>query len=235
MLKQWFQGSRNGDTATADGPDQNGSAYRAPAAAQPAGGDKPSWEPPGSSNSEAGPAVTKFAGFEEIYRNAPVKPPKVAYDILKIAEMVNSPHLSELSVEAKRCSLMMALEAIDVRVEDLLQDAMVRQRALNDYEDALQTKLKEFEAAKAKENSMIQAELDRLSAAHLRRIQANREAVAREEDHLRDWRKLKQEESEHIAEAAAFCAPQGASASAGSGLAATLARCGVTAAGESRR
>jgi hypothetical protein len=235
MLKQWFQGSRNGDTATEEEPDRNGSAHRGQAVAQRAAGDKAGWEPPGSVNPEVAPVVVRFAGFDEIYRNAPVKPPKVAYDILKIAEMVNSPHLAELSVEAKRCSLMMALEAIDVRVEDLLQDAMVRQRALNDYEDALELKLKEFEAAKAKENTLIQAELDRLSAAHNRRIQANLDAIAREEDHLRNWRKLKQEESEHIAEAASFCAPQGAVATGGGGLAATLARSGVTAVGGSLR
>jgi hypothetical protein len=172
----------------------------------------------------------ELQSFEEIYRNAPVKPPKVAYSslgILRVVDMVHSPHLAGMSAEAKRNSVLMALEAVGVKVEDLLQDAMVRQRALNDYEESQETKLKDFESAKTQENSVIRAELDRLSAAHLARIQENLDLVARHHDNLRMWTKRKEQESEQIAEAASFCTPQ--TAGGGGSLTATVTRFGADA------
>ena len=151
----------------------------------------------------------KFVGFEQIYSNAAVRPPKVPYGILKVADMVNSSHLAGLSPEARRCSLLMALEAAGAEIEDLLQDAVVRQKALNDYEHTQIERLKSFEAAKLDENARIQAELERISAQYLSRIQSNLDEVAREQDGLRVWTRQKQLESQRITEAATFCVPQG--------------------------
>jgi len=172
----------------------------------------------------------ELQSFEEIYRNAPVKPPKVAYaslGILRVVDMVHSPHLAGMSAEAKRNSVLMALEAVGVKVEDLLQDAMVRQRALNDYEESQETKLKDFETSKQQENALIRSELDRLSAAHLARIQENLDLVAKHQDSLRVWTKRKEQESEQIAEAASFCTTQGAAG--GPSLTATVTRFGADA------
>ncbi len=165
--------------------------------------------------------ASPYASFEQIYHNAAVKPPRLPYGILKVASMANSSHLAGLSADAKRCSLLMALEAAGVEVEDLLQDAVVRQRALNDYEEAQQQKIKEFEAAKLEENSKIQAEMDRLTSQFRSRIQANLEEVAREQDKFRAWQRGKQQEAQRITEAATFCVPQG---SASNGLAEVLER-----------
>jgi hypothetical protein len=231
VLKQWFQFSPpNADAESANVTGRNGRAFElaeVPAEAAHAS------EPSGPSMPESGASGVKFVPFEDIYRNAPVNPSKVACDILKIAEMVNSPHLAGMSAGDKHSSLLMAIESFGFQPEDLLQDAMVRQRALNDYEEIQQKKLKDFEALKAKENNIIQAELERLSAVHLARMQVNMEELARQQDNFRLWKKRKQQESERIAEAAAFCAPQGTAANGG-GLAATLARCGVEAVGARR-
>lgn len=161
-------------------------------------------------------ADAKSVSFDDIYRDAHMKPPKMTYGILKIAEMVNSTHLTGMPPEAKRCSLMMALDAAGIEVEDLLQDAMLRQRALNDYEEGEQKRLDEFQAGKVKENSRIQAELDRLTAQYMSRIQTSLDEVAREEDNFRAWQKRKQQESQRIAEAAASCVPHGPSTTTGS-------------------
>ena len=232
MFKRWFEFS--GTEAEFDeGAHRNGVVERAPVAAERSKDSEPVREPPGANGSAIhdGASATangKFAPFDEIYRTAPVKPPKVAYGILKVAEMVNSPHLAGMSPAVKRCSLLMALDAAGVQLEDLLQDAMIRQRALNEYEEAQHKKLKEFEAAKAKENEALQAEIDRINGAHTARIQSNLDEVARQEDNFRAWKKRKQQESEVIAEAAALCAPPGSANNTGS-LAASLARYGAEA------
>jgi hypothetical protein len=161
---------------------------------------------------EEGLANAKAASFDQVYQNAAVKPARIPYSILKVADMVNSSHLGGMSPETKRCALLMALEAAGTEIEDLLQDAVVRQRALNDHETALQEKLQKFETTKAEENRQIQAELDRLTKQYLSRIQGNLNGVAHEQDEIRAWQQRKQRESERITEAATFCVPQGGTA-----------------------
>jgi hypothetical protein len=159
------------------------------------------------SSAEGSGSPARAALFEQIYRNAAAKPPQIEYGILKVAEMLDNRHLVGLSPEARRSALLMALDAAGAAIDDLLQDAVVRQRALNDYEEAQQRHLKEFEAAKVAENAAIQADLDRLTREHMSRIQSNLDGVAREQDKLRNWQRIKQQESQRIAEAAAFCVP----------------------------
>jgi len=161
------------------------------------------------------PAVPEPAGsvrneaFDEIYQNAAVKPPRLAYGILKVADMLSSPHLAGMSNEAKRSSILMALEAAGAEVDYLLEDAVFRQRALNDHEDAQLKALKDFEASKAAEIARIQAELDRLTAQFMASIQVNLDSVASEQDKLRAWQKRKQQESQRITDAAKLCVPAG--------------------------
>lgn len=165
----------------------------------------------------------KFIGFDQIYQNAAIRPVANTYSILKVAEMANSTHIAGMAAEAKRCSLLMALEAAGAEVENLLQDAVIRQRALNDYEAAQQTRLKELETAKAAENRKIQEELDRLTNQYMAMIQANLDEVAREQEAFRLWQQRKQTESMRITEAAAICVPQGTE-KAGTSLTAVLER-----------
>ena len=232
MFKRWFQFSGT-EAEFEEGTHRNGAAARAPVVAERSRDPEPVREAPGvagsaMSDGASASAIGKFAPFDEIYRNAPVKPPKVPYGILKVAEMVNSPHLVGMTPGVKRGALLMALDAAGVQLEDLLQDAMARQRALNEYEDGQLKRLNDFEAAKAKENEAIQAEIDRINAAHSARIQSNLDEVARQEDNFRAWKKRKQQESEVIAEAAALCALPGNANNAGS-LAASLVRYGAEA------
>ncbi|HLK48570.1 MAG TPA: hypothetical protein VKT49_10575 [Bryobacteraceae bacterium] len=222
MLKKWFtlpsieemapqpKPVESGATRPSSPSEDTPAAPRAPAAAAAA---------PAS-------GVPKYGPFEHIYQSAAVKPPRLSYGILKVAEMMNSPHLSGMSPEARRCSLLMALEAAGVEIEDLLQDAVVRQRALNDYEEGQGSRLHAFEQSKLDENRKIQQELDRLTAQYMGRIQANLDEVAKEEENFREWQRSKQQESQRITEAAAYCVPQG-SAAGMSSLTAVLERATV--------
>lgn len=157
---------------------------------------------------KVGPYVGVSATFEEVYRGGTAKLPETPYSILKVAEMIDSQHLSGMSPEAKRCALLMAFEAAGIEVEVLLKDAMLRQRALNDFEEEQRNRLKEFETTKASENGAIQAESDRIVAEHMRRIQANTDEVARRQDEFESWQRRKQRESQRIADAAALCVHQ---------------------------
>ena len=165
---------------------------------------------PLENHAEQAASTGTLASFEEVYRGAAVKSSKVAYTILKVSDMATNAYLGGMSADAKRNSILMALEAAGVSVDDLLQDAMVRQRALNDYEETLQRRLKEFETRKLEENRQVQNELDRLTAEHIGRIQSNLDELARQQDVFRAWQKDKQQESRRISDAASICVPQNA-------------------------
>jgi hypothetical protein len=224
MLKKWFTAPEE-EVAPPSGPARNEPADRTKLVGTPA--QEPVTAVPGptaiATVAAASPGPGKYSPFEQVYQNAPTKPPRIPYSILKVADMVNSAHVSALSPDAKRASLLMALEAAGVEVEDVLQDAVIRQRALADYEAAQKERLKHFEQHKADENNKIQAELDRLTSQHMARIQANLDEVAREQDNFRAWQKSKNQESQRITEAANFCVPQG-SAINGTSLAGVLER-----------
>jgi hypothetical protein len=205
MLKKWFTLPTVEEPEPPAVPPQNGSTNR-PSKAETEEATAPGRLPAATASGAA--MVPKYGPFEQVYQAAAVKPPRLPYGILKVAEMMNSGHLSGMSAEAKRCSLLMALEAAGAEVEDLLQDAVVRQRALNDYEDSQKNRLKNFEQAKADDNNKIQAELDRITTQYMGRIQANLDEVAKEQDAFRAWQRAKQVESQRITDAAAYCVPQ---------------------------
>jgi hypothetical protein len=147
--------------------------------------------------------------FDEVYAIAGVQAPDKGYTILKVAEMLHNRYLAEMTPDAKRNSLMMALEAAEIEIGSLLQDAVARNRALDEYEEKRQEQIKTFESGKAEENNKLHGELERLTSQYMSRIQANSDQVAHEQDNFRAWQKRKQQESQRITDAATVCVPQG--------------------------
>ncbi len=173
---------------------------------------------------EAAKAIAPVLGtFEEVYSTAGVKASAKGYSILKVAEMLQNRHLVDMSPDAKRNSLMMALETAEIEIGELLQDAVARNRALDEYEDKRQEQLKTFSSVNAEENNKLHAEMERITSQYMTRIQANEGHVAREQDNFRAWQKRKQQESQRITDSATFCVPQGNGATA-NGLTAVLER-----------
>jgi hypothetical protein len=182
-------------------------------------------------NGVAGPSkevAPVLETFEELYAIAGVQAPGTRYTILKVAEMLNNRHLADMTPDAKRNSLMMALEAAAVEIGDLLQDAVARNRALDEYEQKRQEQIKTFESGKAEENNKLHAELERLTSQYMARIQVNSDQVAHEQDNFRAWQKRKQQESQRITDAATVCVPQGNGPSSAHNLTAVLERVTVS-------
>ena len=95
----------------------------------------------GTSRESGTPLFASLADFEEIYLGALVPDAKRGYSILKIAEMLQSGFIRSLSADVKRNSVLMALEAAGFSLEEVLQDAGARQRALCAYESMQQKRL----------------------------------------------------------------------------------------------
>jgi hypothetical protein len=148
--------------------------------------------------------VQNPASFDEIYHAAEIAQPAHGYTVFKIAEMLQSEHIRNLPAEVKRGSVMVALDAAGVKIEEIIQDAVRRDRALDGFEVVQQRSAAQLEERKAKENSDIQAEIDRFVAQQRAKIDANNEEVKREKERFYSWRLNKQQEEQKIADTVSY-------------------------------
>src|SRR6266851_4275 len=105
-----------------------------------------------------------------------------------------------LGRQVKRSSILLALDAAGVKLQEIIEDAVRRDRALDTFERVQQKALDELEQRKTEESRQIQEEMDRLVTEHRARIQANADAVAKERERFFSWRLQKQQEEQKIAD-----------------------------------
>jgi hypothetical protein len=148
--------------------------------------------------------VSDPTSFDEIYKAAEIPPPAKGYSILKVSQMLESEHIRNLPSDVKKSSVLVALDAAGVDVKDVIQDAIRRDRALDTYERVQQRAVQELEDRKNKENSDIQAQIDRYVTEQRAKIQANNDEVSREKQRFTGWRLKKQQEEKKIAEAVGY-------------------------------
>jgi hypothetical protein len=148
--------------------------------------------------------VADPTSFAEIYRAAEIPAAAHGYTIEKVANMLQSEHLRGLSAEVRRSSILVALEASGAKIEEVIQDAVRRDRALDGYERVLQKSLDEVQSRKSEENRQIEAEMNKMLAEYRARIQANNEAIAKEKESFSRWQARKQQEERNIAEAVSY-------------------------------
>jgi hypothetical protein len=148
--------------------------------------------------------VNNPTSFQEIYNAAEILPPAHGFTVMKVAEMLHSEHIRTLPREVKRSSVLVALEAAGAQIQDVIQDAVKRDRALDTFERVQEKALNELESRKSKENQQIQAEIDRIVAEHRARMQANNDEVAKEKERFFGWRLKKQEEEQKIADTVSY-------------------------------
>jgi len=148
--------------------------------------------------------VSDPTSFDEIYKAAEIPPPAKGYSILKVSQMLESEHIRNLPSDVKKSSVLVALDAAAVEIKDVIQDAVRRDRALDTYERVQQRAVEELESRKAKENSDIQAQIDKYVTEQRAKIQSNNDAVSREKERFTGWRLKKQQEEKRIAEAVGY-------------------------------
>jgi DNA-binding transcriptional MerR regulator len=148
--------------------------------------------------------VTNPTSFAEIYAAAEIHPPAHGFTIEKVGDMLRSEHIRTLPRDVKRSSVLVALEAVGAPIQDVIQDAMKRDQALDTFESVQERALNQLEAQKTQENQQIQAEIDRVVAEQRSRIQANSDAIAKEKERFFAWRLKKQEEEQKIADSVSY-------------------------------
>ncbi len=148
--------------------------------------------------------VSDPTSFDEIYKAAEIPAAPQGYSILKVAQMLESEHIRNLPSDVKKSSVLVALDAAGADVKEVIQDAVRRDRALDTYERVQQRAVEELESRKSKENSQIQAEIDKYLTEQRAKVQANSDEVAREKERFAGWRLKKQQEEKKIADAVGY-------------------------------
>ncbi len=113
--------------------------------------------------------------------------------------MLESEHIRNLPSDVRKSSILVALDAAGVEIKDVIQDAIRRDRALDTYERVQQRAVEELESRKTKENSDIQAQIDKYVTEQRAKIQSNNDAISREKERFTGWRLKKQQEEKKIA------------------------------------
>jgi hypothetical protein len=147
--------------------------------------------------------------LEEIYAAAGIVSPRRGYSIKKVMEMLHSEHLSALSKEMRRASVMMALDAAGVSVEEVLRDARVRLETIKAYEQEQKLLCEAEWARKAEEHAQLKAELEQVRERFLERMKQTLDGIARDRDRFGNWLSMIRKEAQNIAEAGELCIKAG--------------------------
>lgn len=98
--------------------------------------------------------------FGAVYQEAGIELPLHGYGIDKVAEMLESKRLATLGREVKATAVMAALEAAQVPIRDVIQDAVLRDKALDAFEAAKEREISELRQASESRVEALKAEMD---------------------------------------------------------------------------
>lgn len=133
--------------------------------------------------------------FAEIYRAAGLADPAHGFTAIKVLEILSAPEFSSLAPKAKAAALAGFLKmnpAGPVPIADVIQDAVRRDQALDQFERFLRSQLAERTGHLDAENAALQAQIDR-----------NRAALDAERRRLEEWLAKKRAEERRLADAVA--------------------------------
>jgi hypothetical protein len=157
----------------------------------------------GDETAFTGPVSTP-TDLAEIYAAAKIGTPAHGYTVLKVAEMLQSEHIRSLPSEVKQKSVLVALDAAGVKVAEIIEDAVQRDRALDTYERVLQKGLDDLRTQKAAENQQLQDEINTRVTELKARVDQNDAELTAEQNNLLAWRVRKRQEEDRIAEAVGY-------------------------------
>lgn len=142
---------------------------------------------------------TDVADFAAVYKEAGIELPAHGYGIDRVAEMLENKRLATLAREVKASAVLAALETAGVPIREVIQDAVRRDRALDQFEAAKQREVGELRAASETRIQETQKEIEEFlkkKNAEIADLKQAAEAAARAFADLQA-RKRKEEERLH--------------------------------------
>jgi Skp family chaperone for outer membrane proteins len=150
------------------------------------------------------PAGGEIPDFPQIYKASGVTDPPHGFSAYKVLEILSSPDFAALDPRAKAAALSGFLKmnpSGPVPIADVIQDAVARDRALDNFEQFLAKKLETRAEELSKENAALQAEIDDLNRRNQEKMSANRAALDQEKQRLAQWQARKRIEERKLFDA----------------------------------
>jgi hypothetical protein len=141
--------------------------------------------------------------FSPVYQEAGVELPAHGYGVDKVSEMLQSKRLATLGREVKATAVMAALEAAGAPVRDVIQDGVRRDAALDAFEAAKETELRELQRQSQARVQAIKEEIDEFLKAKNAEIEELKQASEAAEKAFAGLQARKRKEEERIHEVVA--------------------------------
>jgi hypothetical protein len=120
--------------------------------------------------------------WQAVYREAGVHPPPHGYGVERVSDMLETKRFGTLDRDMKRKAILAALDAAGVSIRDVIQDAVLRDDALQAFETLKQREIEDQRVRTDGRIQTVQQELEtvlRDSNAELERLKRGTEESAR--------------------------------------------------------
>ena len=138
--------------------------------------------------------------FEAVYDEAGIQLPAHKYGVDKVSEMLESKRLASLGREVKATAVLAALEAAQVPIRDVIQDAVHRDKALDDFEAAKEAEVQELKARSEARIAAIKDEIDSLLREKNTEIEGLKKAAEEAERAFVELQARKRKEEDRLHE-----------------------------------
>ncbi len=137
--------------------------------------------------------------FTEIYDAAGLpREEDPGFTVFKVEKMLRSEHLQGLSNRAKAASVMVALEAGGAELQVVIQDAVSRDKALDQYEAMSRREIRELQDSIEFENDLIQSEIEEFLELKRQEIAENNARLNEARETFETWTMRKSEEEQRL-------------------------------------
>jgi hypothetical protein len=133
--------------------------------------------------------------FEKIFESAGVAPGSHGWTIERLRQLLQTDAFKKLGREAAQEQLIGMLSAEQVSPEDMVKDAVARDKALDAFEGFARKKMEDREAARERKMAEVESRIQ-----ELRKESENLKAQAKaEEEKWKDWRRRKRQQEHDLA------------------------------------
>lgn len=143
------------------------------------------------------------ADFGAVYQEAGIELPLHGYGVDKAGEMLQSKRLETLGREVRASAVLAALEAAGVAVRDVIQDGVLRDKALDAFEAAKERELGELRAKTDARIKAIKDEIDSVLREKNAEMEGLKKAAETADRAFLDLQSRKRREEERLHEVVA--------------------------------
>ena len=142
----------------------------------------------------AGSAIELSIDFDQIFQAVNLPPFQHGWNAEKVKELLNSDQFKTLKPNEAKQALLETLHKNQVPVEDIVRDAVHRDKALDSYEEFVTKKLQDRASARQQEIGRMEEQIKDCQE----RISEIRSSQSKDEESFKEWLQKKIEKEEDL-------------------------------------